>query len=109
MNKTTEKQVFTRAISIYGSDEQMRVAQEECAELIQAISKYHRMSMKKKAKNDHRYLDRTIKNLKEEIVDVQIMLDQLKLMFGFTQKELDEIREGKIERLSNHLPGPEEE
>lgn len=108
MNKT-EREIFSKAIHVNGSDEQMRVAQEECAELIQALSKYHRTILVAKSKRDHRYADRALKNIKEEMADVQIMLDQLQMIFGITKKELDEIRAQKVERLSDRLSSQEEE
>ena len=104
MNKT-EKAVFDHALSHYGKDEQMRIAQEECAELISALSKYHRVETFQAY--DKRKLQRAINHVAEEIADVQIMLDQLQLMFGFTKKQLDEIRASKIERLDGNLPEEE--
>lgn len=104
MNKT-EKAVFEHAISHYGKDEQIRIAQEECAELISALSKYHRVETFQAY--DKRKVQRTINHIAEEMADVQIMLDQLQLMFGFTKKQLDEIREMKIERLNSNLPEEE--
>lgn len=102
MNKA-EREVFATAICINGSDEQRRVAQEECAELIQALSKYHRAIRVAKTKRDHRYMERALKNIKEEMVDVQIMIDQLQMIFEFTKKEMDEIRAQKVERLVDRL------
>lgn len=104
MNKT-EKAVFEHAISHYGKDEQIRIAQEECAELISALSKYHRVETFQAY--DKRKVQRTINHIAEEMADVQIMLDQLQLMFGFTKKQLDEIRAMKIERLNSNLPEEE--
>lgn len=110
MNKK-EKNIFIKAINTYGADEQMRVAQEECAELIQALSKYHRAfaSEAVKVKKDHRYIDRAKKNVKEELVDVGIMLDQLTLIFGFEKTDLEEFRKERIERLADRLQSVEEE
>lgn len=56
----------------YGKEPQMGVAQEECAELIQAISKIRRKGETVKALN----------NLIEEIADVNIMCAQLEELFG---------------------------
>lgn len=100
MNRTYTK-VYEHAIRIFGKDNQMRIAQEECAELIQALSKYHRYGKSKQ------YADAALANVKEEMVDVQIMLDQLQMIFGFTDKELDEVRAMKTERLAGKLPAEE--
>ena len=56
----------------YGKEPQMGVAQEECAELIQAISKIRRKGETVKA----------LANLIEEIADVNIMCAQLEELFG---------------------------
>lgn len=50
----------------YGLDEQLNILQEECAELIQAASKYRRTERPS--------------NLYEEIADVRIMLDQIEYL-----------------------------
>ncbi len=47
----------------YGLDEQLNMLQEECAELIQAVSKYKRKEQ--------------LGDLYEEITDVKIMLQQV--------------------------------
>jgi phosphoglycerate-specific signal transduction histidine kinase len=47
----------------YGLDEQLNMLQEECAELIQAVSKYRRTGK--------------TSNLYEEITDVKILLQQI--------------------------------
>ena len=56
----------------YGKEPQMGVAQEECAELIQAISKIRRKGE----------TGETLDNLVEEIADVSIMCAQLEELFG---------------------------
>lgn len=56
----------------YGKEPQMGVAQEECAELIQAISKIRRKGETVE----------TLDNLVEEIADVNIMCAQLEELFG---------------------------
>ena len=65
-------------LSYYPSDGQLAIAQEECAELIQAISKWKRAS----AMGDAETLNRALANLIEEIADVRIMCAQLVEIFG---------------------------
>lgn len=81
--------ILENAIERYGAKAQEGVAQEECAELIQAISKKHRGK-------PH--------NIAEEIADVEIMLEQLKII-NSCWKEVKEIKESKIQRLSYRLQG----
>ena len=79
--------IFENAIERYGAEAQEGIAQEECAELIQAISKKHRGK-------PH--------NISEEIADVEIMLEQLKII-NDCENEVEEIRKQKISRLSKNL------
>ena len=82
-----EEDIFTKAITKYGAEAQEGVAQEECAELIQAISKKHRGKQHSTV---------------EEIADVEIMLKQLKIING-CENEVKEIRKQKIRRLAENL------
>lgn len=56
----------------YGLEHQARLAQEECAELIQALSKLFRNRM------DAGFLEK----VSEEMADVEIMIEQLKELIG---------------------------
>lgn len=86
-NAVEEDAIFIKAIAKYGAEEQEGVAQEECAELIQAISKKHRGK-------PH--------NIAEEIADVEIMIAQLKII-NDCENEVKEIRKQKISRLAKNL------
>ena len=79
----TENEILTVAIKTFGESAQEDVAIEECAELIQAISHKHRG-------REH--------NIAEEIADVEIMLEQLKIINN-CREEVVEIHEQKIQRL----------
>jgi len=76
-------EIMTAAIRAFGEEAQEEVAIEECSELIQAISHKHRG-------RPH--------NIPEEIADVEIMLEQLKII-NCCHKEVEEIRKAKLERL----------
>ena len=97
MNKS-ERAVLKAAIDKYGNDSQLAVAQEECAELIQAISKLNRAGS-----SDHpgRTARAAMNNLYEEVADVQIMLDQIRIMYP--SKAYDMIRAQKIARLEKRM------
>lgn len=86
--------VIQEAIKRFGEDKQKVVAMEEMSELIKAISKDIR------GQGDRN-------NLIEEIADVYIMLEQLKEMYGFTNRELRLNINTKVERLRS-IVGPEE-
>lgn len=70
IEEPTEEDVLKTAISTYGNEAQLCVAMEECAELIQAISKYKR------------YGSKAQEQVAEEIADVLIVVDEVKLICG---------------------------
>ena len=67
--------VVQRSIEHYGKDVQSTVCMEECAELIQAISK------EKRGKSDKDHLS-------EEIADVIICIEMLKQIYNITDDEI---------------------
>ena len=67
--------VVQRSIEHYGKDVQSTVCMEECAELIQAISKEKRG----KSDKDH---------LAEEMADVIICIEMLKQIYNITEDEI---------------------
>ena len=75
--------IFKLAIKTYGEAAQEEVAMEELAELITAISHKHRGK-------EH--------NIAEEISDVEIMLEQLKIINNCAA-EVENVRKFKIKRL----------
>lgn len=80
------KEICIQAIEVFGQANQLVVAMEECSELIQALSKFIRGV-------DH--------NVEEEIADVEIMLEQLKIIFDI--KEVERIRNEKLKRLRDMI------
>lgn len=86
MKELNKEIIYKNAIMNYGAIAQIDIAIEEMSELIQALSKYKRCKKH---------------NVEEEIADVQIMLDQLNLIFN--NKEIDYIKKIKIERLEHRL------
>lgn len=73
----------------YGVNSQLDILQEECAELIQAVSKYRRT-------NDPNAFDRM--HLEEEIADVEIMIAQIKYLMNLSEKDIRGIKNTKLER-----------
>lgn len=84
------KKVYGEAIRKYGEDMQFMVAVEELAELQKEIIKHLRgISIRN--------------NIVEEIVDVEIMIEQIKFMLGIKETETELYRKYKIDRLSERL------
>ena len=84
------RDVYINAINAYGTEEQIRMIYEEMCELGVALSKYHRDPGMK-----------TIRDVQEEIADVQIMLEQAKEMFG--RAEVEWFLQEKTERLRKRV------
>lgn len=81
-------QLFTVATARWGKDSQMRMVQEECAELIAAINRRDR------GRGTHA-------EVVDEIADVLIMAEQARLLAGPGQ--VDRAVAEKIERLAGRL------
>lgn len=77
--------IYNRALKLFGAHMQMIVALEECSELQKELTKTIR------GNGD-------LSNLAEEIADVEIMLDQMKLLFKLQSKVI-EYKGAKIVRL----------
>lgn len=73
-------------IDHYGTKKQQDIAIEELAELQKAIIKYRREPS-----------DKTKEAVIEEIADVQVMLEQLKIIYSCRTK-IDAIMDAKIDR-----------
>lgn len=84
-------------------DNQLVQAQEELNELNIAISKYRRKNNKYSYPVEESW-EHILNNLKEEIADVSIMLEQLK-MYLDCEDEIEEIMLHKSLRTINRLRG----
>ena len=71
-----------KVISFYGAEKQSMVHCEECAELIQAISKMRRARDAGKDDSEAYY------NLVEEMADVLVVLEQLQEMYDSPDTEI---------------------
>ena len=71
-----DKKIIMQSIAHYGQQKQAVVCMEECSELIQAISK----ELRGKSDLDH---------LTEEMADVAICLEMMKLLFNIKQEDID--------------------
>lgn len=91
--------ICKKAIERKGSEYMLNVCMEECAELIQAISKARRYGA-----------DRTrITNLSEEMADVLICLKELQIMYGIGDVQLAEWVRFKQDRTLKRLETEDED
>lgn len=95
----TQKQKCRTIFEHYGLEGQLRILQEECAELIQAASKYLR------AQEAGKPIAQSKAALLEEVADVMIMVEQFKGIF--TGAVLDAMLESKLNRQLGRI-GSEE-
>lgn len=86
LSKDEKREIWHESVERFGKETQSVVCMEECAELIQAISK----RLRGKPDPDD--------NLTEEMADVTICLGLLQDMYGITDERIDEWVERKTLR-----------
>ena len=89
------QEIIERAISAYGMDAKILMAVEEMSELTKALCKVSRTI------GTDKYAA-VLENVKEEVADVQIMLDQVRAIFRF---HTEAIEQAKLRRLEERLNG----
>lgn len=82
--------VLKKAISTYGKESQLDMCIEEMSELTKEICKH-----KRGAYNNEEII--------EEIADVYIMLEQMKMIFGISEQQINEQIDFKVARLEGRL------
>lgn len=88
-----KKELYEDAIKEWGVELQLLMLQEECGELISAVSRYWR-------KRENSFL-----KLAEEIADVEIMIEQTKqaLFYGLDVDRVNIAKRKKLKRLADRL------
>lgn len=100
----TSKEIMQKAINTYGVENQMIKTIEELSELSQALCKSIVRLNYTKEKTSLEDDLKSVDNIFEEIADVEIMLEQCKIMFQ-CDKEVNEWKQEKIKRLERRLEG----
>lgn len=100
----TAKETMYKAINTYGVENQMIKTVEELSELSQALCKSIVRLNYTKGKTSLEDDLKSVDNIFEEIADVEIMLEQCKIMFQ-CDKEVNKWQQKKIERLERRLEG----
>mgnify|MGYP004603545677 CR=1 FL=1 len=85
----SEAEVLQEALDTYGSTLQVVMVFEEMGELQKELCKY----LRGRGSFDH---------IAEEIADVEIMLEQMKMLF-YCANEVRDVRRRKVERLKERL------
>lgn len=90
------KEIMQKAINTYGVENQIIKTVEELSELSQALCKF---LSKPYTESDRTILD----NIYEEIADVEIMLEQCKMIFYESEDKINDYKKEKIKRLERRL------
>lgn len=85
-------QIYQDALELWGKDAQIDMCIEEMAELTHALLSYRRGR------------EGSIGKLLEELADVEIMIEQMKLIFNpLSSFEVEDFKEGKLNRLAKRV------
>lgn len=95
----------------YGYEAQSNQLVEECAELIQAVNKYRRAKVRGKVLSpvlEPLQVDRdreqvALDSLIEEIVDVEIMLEQIKYLRQIPAEDIEAVKLYKVNRTKERI------
>lgn len=88
--------LYREAVEYWGKRRQMRMVQEECAELISAVSHFLRSVERERC-----WRNSGLDNLIEETADVLNMVEQLRYMVG--PEQVDKVRKEKLEIVEKKL------
>ena len=91
MNKEFREIIYRKAFDHFGKGNQITVAIEELSELIKELCKVQRGKM-------------NIEHIVEEIADVEIMIEQLRMIFN-SDRDIEKVKAQKIERLECRISG----
>ena len=86
-----QNKIIHRAIAVFGSKNQKMQTIEELIELQKEIFE-----------NVHRETDNR-KNILEEVTDVEVMLAQIKEIYGFDKQQIEDMKAYKIDRLNRTI------
>lgn len=88
--KIDRERLYKDILDIKGQDSQLNQLIEECAELIQSVTKLKRLK------------DVSYNGFIDELSDVEIMIEQIKIMFSM-HNDVNKAKERKIKRIAKKL------
>jgi NTP pyrophosphatase (non-canonical NTP hydrolase) len=92
MEMMKQEQIKTM-VNYYGANDRLRLLMEECGELVQASNKILRYPDSHEARV----------NLLEEMVDVSIMLAQVRALFNYSDLEWNHMMQYKVNRCKKRF------
>ena len=97
--KKDEKKILKAALDTWGINMQKIICMEECAELIQALAKSMRPSREENL--EMKVFD--LRNIAEEIADVELCISQLKIGMPDIVADIEQIKIKKLGRLKSRI------
>ena len=88
-----EQEQIKKIVTHYGANDRARLLMEECGELVQAANKILRYPDKPE----------TRANLLEEMVDVSIMIEQIRTLFNYDELEWNRMMQYKTNRIKKRF------
>lgn len=98
------KKIITDAVSHYGEAHQIIKAIEEMSELTKELSRFMEGLLEGTYVNHTDMRDRAKCLITEEMADVEVMLQQLKLIFN-NEQAVNTVIDGKLARLQSRMDG----
>jgi NTP pyrophosphatase (non-canonical NTP hydrolase) len=92
MKSNNRQEIYKKAIELWGKKSQLEMLQEESTELALAVRKYIRKPN-----------DRTFNDLASEIADVEIMIEQVIVMFPVMINHINSEKQFKLTRLASRI------
>ena len=86
------KPIYNQAIEHYGVNSQIDIAIEEMSELTKALLKHRRYGT-----------EDTYKDIRDELADVEICLQYIRLIYSIDDKSLEFIKNSKLDRLKKRM------
>jgi NTP pyrophosphatase (non-canonical NTP hydrolase) len=80
-------------VTHYGANDRARLLMEECGELVQASNKILRYPDSDEARA----------NLLEEMIDVSIMIEQIRTLFNYSDSEWNDMEKYKVNRCKKRF------
>jgi NTP pyrophosphatase (non-canonical NTP hydrolase) len=88
-----EQEWINEMVTYYGTNDRARLLMEECGELVQAANKIMRYPDSDEARA----------NLLEEMVDVSIMIEQVRTLFNYSDLEWNRMEQYKVNRCKKRF------
>ena len=96
-------QELKKVADYYGYEAQSNQLVEECAELIQAVSKYRRAVLGNGQPTAKGIKEVALENIIEEIADVEVMLEQIKYLLQIPDEDIEAVKLFKENRTKERM------